>query len=171
MNDIVLVDCFGAKLEVYDFLADLWPHNLPLKKWPSFCGAGCGIGDLIVPDTLFFGHLHLAPACYMHDVEWILCDPTIKAFHAANDRLRRNLKALADAQLCSPWNGIAKALIANEYHFAVDTVGWLHFKTMEFDKVNTPDPLDNPSVRDKIHRLARVAYGINGYDRDGGAIR
>jgi len=45
---------YGAQMEVADFLEHLMPDepDLPLNMWPTFCGAGDGIGDRLVPDII-----------------------------------------------------------------------------------------------------------------------
>lgn len=54
------VEYYGAKLTMPSFLVALFPVDLPAKKWPTFCGAGGGFGDRVVPDRIH--GVRLAPA-------------------------------------------------------------------------------------------------------------
>jgi len=52
--NFVKISYWGADLTIPDFLEPLWPHDLPPEAWPTFCGAGQGWGDAIVPGLARF---------------------------------------------------------------------------------------------------------------------
>lgn len=149
-----IINCHGAMLEVCAFLRPLWPFDLPLDKWPTFCGAGDGIGDIIVPDSLH--GCHIAPACFQHDIEFSVCPNTRAAFLAANWRFYRNLRALCVVQT----SGIRRIRVEIDcliYYAAVSTAGRKFFKASAIEKTVCVDPLKHPVVFSKLHRLAKVA--------------
>lgn len=143
----------GAILEVPDFLVDLWPHELPLSDWPTYCGAGDGLGDRIVPDSIWGARV--CPACFIHDIDWAIADGSYRAFQAANNRFKRNLVALTDAQLYSQVR-IAAKIRCNTYWLVVSSpVGWRNYEP------SGSDPYTNPVVKDKLFRLARAKLRID----------
>ena len=58
----------------------------------SYCGAGTGIGDLIVPETVW--GLYVTLACYIHDDMWEYAAPTREDFDQSNDVFRRNINSI-----------------------------------------------------------------------------
>ena len=139
----------GIPIQVPTFLVanDLWPYQLPLQKWPTYCGAGEGLGDYVVPDHIF--GVSIAMACFIHDCEYAVNDRNWLSFCAANDRLRRNIKSIVDAKLDAP-ECIAGHAVADEYFLAVMTFGWPNF---------TPDApvekwFESKILKEKLHRLA-----------------
>lgn len=144
----VKIDYLGAQLEVIDWLAAMWPHDLTLEKWPSYCGAGRSLPDWIIPDNLYGANV--APACFSHDIDWIIALDTYLEFQAANNRFLRNLNALCKAQL-SGWKYIKARGICLLYWAAVSTVGMKHFAPSYAPETY---PMDNPDIREKLHRLA-----------------
>lgn len=151
------INCFGGIIEIPAFMRQLWPFEIPLEKWPSFCGTGDGMGDRIVPDTICGAWVQ--PACFVHDLDWAAGANSIWSEISSNWRLYRNLRSLCAAQLSGIklWRAYARCLL---YWAAVSTVGHVLFKAGELDRVVTDDPLDQPVVRDKIKRLARVSIGM-----------
>ena len=155
----VSINCHGSMIEVYAFLRPLWPFELPLDRWPTFCGAGDGFGDWIVPDT-FHGEC-VSPACLQHDLDWILCENSISGFLRSNFRLYRNLRSLALPKL-SGITRLRAELDCVIYFAAVSTVGKKFFKADPDDRIVVEDPLDHPTVQSKLRRLATVAcLGFN----------
>ena len=139
----------GITLMVPTFIKDndLWPYQLPLQSWPSFCGAGEGLGDYIVPDHIC--GINISPACFIHDCEYAVNDHNWMAFYSANDRLRKNIKSIVDTKLHGH-DRIAGHAIADEYYLAVMMFGWPNF---------TPDAtiknwFESKIMKSKLHRLA-----------------
>ena len=95
MIEFTTIRYLGATLVIPAFLPPLWPYQMPIEKWPTFCGAGDGIGDKIVPDRIH--GVQMAPACFTHDIEWAVTPNTLKAFMLANWHFLRNCLALIDA--------------------------------------------------------------------------
>ena len=147
------IEYYGATIEVVDFLPPLLPQDLPLSLWPTFCGAGEGIGDLLVPDKI--GGVIVSAECLDHDISWAISPNTYAAFQAANNRFFKNIISRIFAEL----NGkeLAKALgrcIA--YWFVVSSlIGWRNFEPCG------ENPWTNPVVRDRLNRLARANYGLD----------
>lgn len=147
----------GISLQVPTFIVanDLWPHQLPWPSWPSFCGAGEGLGDYIVPDHIF--SLNISPICFIHDCEYAVNNKNWLAFYSANLRLRNNIKSAVDAKMHGP-ERIAGHVISDEYYLAVMTMGWPNF---------TPDApverwFESQTLKSKLHRLAMADLGRNG---------
>jgi hypothetical protein len=116
----------GISLEIPIFLKDIWPYELTLRQWPSFCGVGSGLGDRIVPDAFFFGMAILKPACFIHDICWCICPNTKAGFDQSNKIFRDNLMSLTDAQLMWPFTIMARHR-CDVYYELVSTVGRLYF--------------------------------------------
>lgn len=91
MMKTVKIDYAGATIEVLDFVADRWPFELPSDKWPTFCGAGSGLGEKLVPDQIF--GISVSHLCFDHDCGFCTGPDTQEAWHAHNKRLYRNLVA------------------------------------------------------------------------------
>lgn len=140
----------GAKLTIPEWLAPLWPYDLPLHRFPSFCGAGDGFGDAVVPEDIF--GVCISPACFIHDVDWACSPDTIREFLAANFRLAKNIRALVLASALPWWKKeIAVARAYGLWFTAVSTVGALCFDPMG---ESFESPLDNPEIQKKLRRLA-----------------
>lgn len=153
----VTIDYLGAQLRVPDFLVDLWPHEMEWKQWPTFCGAGDGLGDWIVPDRVR-GAI-LAPACFIHDVEWAIAgDRGVYAFLMANLHLTINNRQCVSVQIPNT-EKVRKRMalhLCNLYGAMVCTpFGWRNFHpcgTVAWEK--------NLTVQDKLRRLARANLGL-----------
>lgn len=65
-----------------------------ISECPPCCGAGDGIGEKLIPETMW--GLPISPACYIHDKEWPLAQPTWEAFHASNSHFLHNLVTLVN---------------------------------------------------------------------------
>jgi len=153
----------GAKLTVPEWLASpkLWPYDLPLYRFPSFCGAGEGFGDRIVPEDIF--GVCISPACFIHDVDWACSPDTIREFLAANFRFARNARSLILASSLPWWK--KEIAVSRAYTFwlgAVTTIGALCFNPLGESFAN---PLDNPDVQTKLRKLATARID---YQRDMG---
>ena len=83
-----------------------FPKQYSYKTFPDhFCGSGDGISEQLVPDYIYsftrylkwIGlnfSIKLSPACWIHDKEWIIAEPTWEAFHESNERLQNNMKEI-----------------------------------------------------------------------------
>lgn len=88
------------------------------EDYGCFCGAGEGLGEKIIPESLLF--LKISVACHIHDLCWELAEPTQQALDRANKVFLDNLQAINKAR--SGWvMRIARAQIAMFYYSAVDT--------------------------------------------------
>lgn len=160
MLNVSEINCHGAVLLAPSFLVDLWPHELPLKDWPTFCGAGDGVGDKLVPDTMCFnnwfgGHstAYINPACFIHDITSAICDHTVEDFQFSNRLMLKNSISLVNSQLnfIHAWAARRRCVF---YYRSVDVFGWFFF---EPDGV---DPYSNPTVKSKLQRLAYASLNI-----------
>ena len=70
-----------------------WSANT-IDDYPSYCGAGSGIGDLIIPETLL--RLRISPACHIHDISWELAGPTEEELLEANRTFLTNILAIVE---------------------------------------------------------------------------
>ena len=101
----------GIKLEALKRVLIGFPFTYTYKKFPdNYCGAGKGIGEKLVPDYImgftkflkWFGldiSLKISPACYIHDNDYEMCEPTWEAFYDANDRLGDNIERIIEAKV------------------------------------------------------------------------
>ncbi len=101
-----------------------------MDEFKSYCGAGEGIGDLIVPEKLF--GLKISPACFVHDNMWDNAEPTWKYFHFSNSIFLSNMIAIIETQSSSSILKHMRMYRAVTYFNAVDTIGnrifWSMFK-------------------------------------------
>ena len=121
------------------------------KSFPTnFCGAGKGLGELIVPDYIFgptrflkfIGmdiSIKIAPACYIHDADWDCAEPTWDAFHEANDRFHRNLEAIIDKKARCDLVRARAMYRPVTYKNAVDTVGRSVFWALKKKQGSIPE--------------------------------
>lgn len=152
----VKIQYFGAEIEIAEFLLHLFPMDLATEDWPTFCGAGGGFGDWLVSDTIC--GVPVSPLCFQHDIDFSLLDSTWANLFNANMRLYLNLRAFvyanADREKYSNWRIEAACL---KYFSAVMLFGWRHFKKESDPQGN---PLENQTVKEKLHRLAGATLGI-----------
>ena len=52
------------------------------QAFPAYCGAGQGIGNALVPETI--ERVRVSVACYIHDVMFAVADKTWTEFHNCN---------------------------------------------------------------------------------------
>lgn len=62
----------------------------------SYCGAGSGIGDLLVPETIY--GVRVTPACFVHDKMFEQGLPSMVDFLVCNSVFITNLIALVSGQ-------------------------------------------------------------------------
>lgn len=154
MNGHATIEYHGAALELSTFLAPLLPHNLPLKDWPTYCGAGKGPGDWLVPDRIEGAYIQVA--CFQHDIDWALSSGTREEYEQSNMRFLRNLRRLVRLQITDE-DELSDALWNCEvYYIAVSSpVGFSCYEP------TGTDPFTNPVVREKLRRLGLRNWGIS----------
>lgn len=140
------VVCHGSVLFVQPWLVSLWPDDekLPLEAWPTFCGAG-KLGDLLIPDHVC--GVNVAPACFIHDLDFATLPRLWSAFILANNRFLTNMISLVSAHA----GRINPDTIVKECHLyfvGVTNFGWPHFRPS-----GQPWHIDN-AVRQSLNRLS-----------------
>jgi hypothetical protein len=151
--DNVTIDFHGRRFMCPSWLVPLLPdeEELPLKAWPTYCGAGDGFGDWIVRDKIC--GIPIPPVCLVHDVGWAVSKEDGEYFIRENWRFRHNLVAWVVPFL--PWWRKPLGYISCYcYWLAVATIGQSMFAP------SGEDWATNPVVRDKIQRLNRACEGI-----------
>jgi len=145
--ETVQIQYLGVWLEVPACLKDLWPYDMDLEDWPTFCGAGEGIGDVLVPDKIE-GAI-VSPACFAHDIAWAISQRTHTDFFDANIHLLHNLNNLI-AKFISHRNHYERAIrVSFGYWEAVTSIlGWANFEPCG------SDPWTNPVVKARLKKLA-----------------
>jgi len=101
-------------------ITGFWP-GMPLSELPHSCGAGHGIGDLIVPEKIF--GIRVTPACSIHDLSWEYAEATWADFHQSNSMFFHNLLELVRVQSANVFMRKIRYGMAVNYYLAVDTVG------------------------------------------------
>lgn len=99
-----------------------------IGEYPSFCGAGQGIGDKIVPEKI--GGMRCSHICHVHDESWSECEPTKTAFIKTNMMFGYNLSVYLSTG-DGFWATIWRLLKGAAYVAAVSTVGWKIFKKLK----------------------------------------
>ncbi len=92
-----------------------------LADYSSYCGAGKGFGDILVPETMW--GLTITIACYVHDHMWEMCLPTWEAFHFSNSVFLRNILSCIRNQSKSSMLKRLRNYRAVTYYNAVDSFG------------------------------------------------
>lgn len=160
MVETVFIEVERCRFWVPAWLAPVWPHQVPLARFPSFCGAGSGWGDRLVPDTIWF--LRIAPCCFIHDLDWLTCAATEVDFHLANVRFRHNLLELIRER--SRWLVVRllRERRALSYYQAVETAGRRFFAPgFDGDAEACAEPLAHPAVMATFARLGVSCSGSN----------
>lgn len=89
------------------------------EKYPTYCGAGKGIGDLIVPDKLL--GLRVSVACHIHDVSWAVAEATDEARNIADKMFLDNMQAIIKAKPGTWWQRAIRHMMAMGYYVAVNS--------------------------------------------------
>lgn len=144
----VMINYSGIKLEVPYFMQYYWPHTLRIENFPTYCGAGDGIGDALVPDKIY--GMRVSPACLIHDLDWAISKGTYAAFCRDNARFLRNL--LAIIKVNKDKFTVLRYLGCYRYYFAVQIIGWRHYNPVEY---NHRDPMSTPVIKEKLSKLYR----------------
>lgn len=135
----------------------------------NFCGAGKGIGELLVPDyilgfTRFFKwvgldySIKISPACAGHDEDWLIAEPTWEAFKEANERFEENIEAIIDCKARNEWMKAQAMYRAITYSNAVTLHGEDIFWTMKSKQGHSlPSEIKKnhykPYIRDQLDQL------------------
>jgi len=101
----------------------------PLDEYPSFCGAGSGIGDKIVPEKI--GGMTCSHICHIHDEWWSSCDPKWIAFLRGNMAFGYNLAVYLGTGGGSFLTKLWRLMKGAAYVAAVSTAGWRIFKKLK----------------------------------------
>jgi hypothetical protein len=91
------------------------------KGYPSKCGAGEGVGDIIVPETIIF--LPISAVCHIHDTCWDIAEASWKDFHQSNSIFLHNILAAIKYKSSSIILEHLRNYRAITYYNAVDTIG------------------------------------------------
>lgn len=132
------------------FLVDLWPYHLRLADFPTFCGAGAGIGDMLVPESAW--GLKLSSVCFIHDLSWAVAAATWAEFHQANTMMLYNTLRLIMVKSKTPLKQL-RSYRAVTYFNAVDTFGADCFWSDKEELGVFQNPLHHPTVREKLERV------------------
>lgn len=79
-----------VKIDIHPLLAAVFPFHIPPEAWPSYCGAGSGIGDRIVPEKIKM--VVVSCLCADHDVRWSTCENSWFAAIQENFVFYKNLR-------------------------------------------------------------------------------
>jgi hypothetical protein len=136
----------GAQLEVPEYIAERWPYHYSLDDWPTFCGAGGGIGDAVIPDERC--GVRIACVCFIHDIDWAIAEDTLVAAMRGNNRLRRNMRSIILANYDKEKYSRFRVEYECFKYYIGTTLGFaLHFSP------TGSDPSTNPEVAEKLERL------------------
>ena len=139
----------GALLNIHEYLIDSWPFDFPAERWPTFCGAGKGLGDWAVPEKLC--GVPNQPCCYDHDVRWAAAANVREAL-IANFILYSNVRANTLAN----YNQRIYSRRFVESACLVVLAGVTLGTIFHFDPINQ-DIEVNVEVKDRMDRL-QIAY-------------
>lgn len=95
-------------------------HKEKHKDYPSYCGAGKGLQEKLIPET-FYG-LRISAACHTHDDFWINSDKGDLDFLMSNALFLLN-SLMIISNKGSIWLVFLRSYRAIKYFFAVNTVG------------------------------------------------
>jgi len=98
-------------------------------EYPSFCGAGKGIGDKIVPE--FISNMRCSHICHVHDESWDMARAKYIDFMLGNLVFAYNLFVYLSSVRGGFFRRKLKALCGIAYVTAVSTIGWRIFKNLK----------------------------------------
>jgi hypothetical protein len=140
----------GVVFELPYFLAYCWPHHLSIQDFPTYCGAGEGFGDKLVPDRIWMQNV--SPACFIHDIDFLVASGTWTDFQKCNNRFLRNLRSIIKVKTHMHLR-LPSYLRAMLYWVTVSSpLGWSNYAPVMYDPRS---PLTHPVIKDKIDRLNR----------------
>lgn len=91
------------------------------EEFTSFCGAGSGIGDIIVPESIF--GIKVSPVCYIHDIMWQMAEPSWRDFHHSNSVMLHNLLTVVHDKSANRFMEHLRNYRVVTFYNAVDTIG------------------------------------------------
>jgi len=92
------------------------------------CGWGKGLGDALVPDTMY--GMSVKVCCIIHDMDWRAAQ-ALHDIHRANERFLVNLIALINGKSKSAALRVLRRYRATTYYTAVQEVGARFFREAE----------------------------------------
>jgi len=118
-----IYEFIGPKQQIIKIVA---PENIEfpsmfINDYGSYCGAGKGFGDIMVPEKIW--GLPITIACYVHDIMWEMADGTWEAFHSSNAIFIRNILSCIRALSTSGCLKRLRNYRAVTYYNAVDKFG------------------------------------------------
>lgn len=140
-----------VQILVPDYLLQLWPHDLPLDGWPSYCGAGDGWGDKLIPEVIC--GVPSSCICFIHDNMWAVAEDTFIAAMKSNWTMYKNLNAfvLANYDQTKYQRSEVEAVCM------IYLIGTIIGIRRNFSPDGTADdPFSSPTVRSRLKRLATV---------------
>jgi hypothetical protein len=108
------------------------PPTFKMENLEDCCGAGDGLGNLLVPDSIL--GLRITAACAIHDDWFENSDSTWADFHQGNYIFFVNILTIIK-ELSSQWLKSIRMHLALVYFDAVDTLGAIVFKNLHMDVV------------------------------------
>lgn len=100
-----------------------------ISKYPTFCGAGKGAGDWLVPEGMW--RLKVSPACHIHDDMWDKASGIFFDFIISNIIFLFNICMIIIVMSTKRYMGVLRCGRAFTYFFAVSTFGWKIFKKLK----------------------------------------
>lgn len=100
-----------------------------LKEFPSCCGAGDGIGNGLVPETMY--GLLISAACHVHDKSYEEAEPVWSDFHSSNYMFLVNLLSIIRAKSANFFMRRLRNRRAMRYFTEVDEIGAIIFKKIK----------------------------------------
>ena len=95
--------------------------------YESYCGAGKGLGDTIVPETMY--GMRISHICHIHDVSWEVSDGGLSDFAISNAMFLFNLIIFVTRK-SNILLRYARACRCVTYFKAVNKIGWPIYKSL-----------------------------------------
>ncbi len=108
--------------------------NKTFLFYPSFCGAGKGIGDKIIPEKMY--GLKVSPACHIHDDMWDKASDTFFEFMLTNMIFIFNIWMIIIHSKGNKFIKMLRCLRAVTYFTGVFIFGRSVFKKLKKDQYN-----------------------------------
>jgi hypothetical protein len=108
------------------------PPSFKMDLIKDCCGAGEGLGNLLVPDSIL--GLRITAACSIHDDWFENAGNTWEDFHQGNYLLFVNILTII-RELSAQWLKSIRMHLALIYFDAVDTLGVIVFKNLHGDVI------------------------------------
>lgn len=111
------------------------------KDFPDSCGAGKGVGEKAVPETMW--GLRLSGVCLIHDISWEEAEATWEAFHQTNAMMLLNSLAVIRSKSANRLTRVPRNYRAMTYFTAVEEGGAEGFWQLKVDQ-GLIKPKENP---------------------------